>query len=772
MVEKCCLYHQRSESQVYVRDAVALYNQFGKRMQRFFPDFQLPPLSYSVSISDAAASDDRPEAETEPNSEGGMHDGHVEPQSEPQSEPQLEPQEPQTEAPASQDQASATMDESADHVAVAGSAASAHADGVAGLGSSPAEASAAMACSASTASSIDPAANAQSIVLAAAMAPMESSAPPAPAADDAARASSAPQASTAAASSAPAAAAAAACTAPRPDAPASKPLWRAMLHAPPVYKEFAHLEEFESDADDIEEEEEEDEEADDGGASLGSAQRRSSRARQPRGSRGSSSSSSKEKSAAPASPGADSDDEDCGYGDDDGGEPFELLPATVTEPPPRDRRRCELCPLLGNSADGTAGRLLPMPQAPVGAFVHANCALWSAEVVEGAEGGLVNVQAAIRRSRALKCSVCQGTGATLGCCHPHCKENYHMPCAIQAEAGLLESKQVFCQKHMAEREQARLSSLVIEREVFVEPEEDREQHKHKRTVASKLAGVVSEPKRLRVRVGGLAVHRLGYIISEFAGFHTRTQLFPFGYCATRLFWSSRQPDAGCHYLCEVERSDSGPVFRVTPGDGAPAVAAASADEAWAVAAKPALQARAAAGLPTAESPDGLYMFGLSVPGVLAALEQLPNAARCRLYNFRYHEPSVAERNEPPVNASGCARAEPYASSKLKVVGSTSSRVAAGGASGAHAPTDAGSSAADVASIALGLADSMKYRHSKEVLRQTVRIGVSPIHGRGLFALRPLVKDEFIIEYVGELIRPQLCDKREHYCELFFFFIFL
>jgi SET domain-containing protein len=57
---------------------------------------------------------------------------------------------------------------------------------------------------------------------------------------------------------------------------------------------------------------------------------------------------------------------------------------------------------------------------------------------------------------------------------------------------------------------------------------------------------------------------------------------------------------------------------------------------------------------------------------------------------------------------------------------------------------------------------MRFRLSKQVLKSTIRVGLSKIHGIGLFAERPLKCGEIIIEYVGEIIRPCLTDQRERY----------
>eukprot|EP00897_Mesotaenium_endlicherianum_P003752 jgi/Mesen1/3404/ME000192S02573 len=59
----------------------------------------------------------------------------------------------------------------------------------------------------------------------------------------------------------------------------------------------------------------------------------------------------------------------------------------------------------------------------------ALCHLASGQVYFYGVGQLKNVQAAIRRGRALRCSRCNRPGATLGCRVERCPRTYHLPCA-------------------------------------------------------------------------------------------------------------------------------------------------------------------------------------------------------------------------------------------------------------------------------------------------------------------------------------------------------
>jgi hypothetical protein len=67
-------------------------------------------------------------------------------------------------------------------------------------------------------------------------------------------------------------------------------------------------------------------------------------------------------------------------------------------------------------------------------------------------------------------------------------------------------------------------------------------------------------------------------------------------------------------------------------------------------------------------------------------------------------------------------------------------------------------------ISTDMCNSMKYRHLKEFSSNGLIVKCSAIHGRGLFTLVDIHQSQMIIEYAGEIIRHQLCDKREKFYE--------
>ena len=106
----------------------------------------------------------------------------------------------------------------------------------------------------------------------------------------------------------------------------------------------------------------------------------------------------------------------------------ELFDNICDNKPRDDTRKCVLCGEResGDSEEDTiTGRLIPLR---FGDWVHINCALWSSEVYEAEDASLQHVFAAVTRSKSLQCSAagCHTRGATLGCCHQDCSNNYHL----------------------------------------------------------------------------------------------------------------------------------------------------------------------------------------------------------------------------------------------------------------------------------------------------------------------------------------------------------
>ena len=89
-------------------------------------------------------------------------------------------------------------------------------------------------------------------------------------------------------------------------------------------------------------------------------------------------------------------------------------------------------------------------------WIHGDCAVFSPRsFVTGTNENSkwFNISSELRRGEGLKCSLCEKSGATLGCSVPSCRLNYHIPCAQRQgewqkrdEEG--RSIPFYCKKHL------------------------------------------------------------------------------------------------------------------------------------------------------------------------------------------------------------------------------------------------------------------------------------------------------------------------------------
>ncbi|KAJ6403892.1 hypothetical protein OIU84_012148 [Salix udensis] len=147
---------------------------------------------------------------------------------------------------------------------------------------------------------------------------------------------------------------------------------------------------------------------------------------------------------------------------------------------------------------------------------------------------------------------------------------------------------------------------------------------------------------------------------------------------------------------------------------------------------------------------------------------------------------------PPCNPSGCARTEPYnyfgrrgrkepealAAASLKrlfvenqpyLVGGYSQHESSGCtiASNGIIKSVFSSSLQRLKASRLSaptniLSMAEKYQHMRQTFRKRLAFGKSGIHGFGIFAKHPHRAGDMVIEYTGELVRPPIADRREHF----------
>ncbi|EME27810.1 histone-lysine N-methyltransferase isoform 2 [Galdieria sulphuraria] len=128
---------------------------------------------------------------------------------------------------------------------------------------------------------------------------------------------------------------------------------------------------------------------------------------------------------------------------------------------------------------------------------------------------------------------------------------------------------------------------------------------------------------------------------------------------------------------------------------------------------------------------------------------------------------LIEDNHIIENPYGCARAEPFISStKLHVATSKKPKLGRTVKNATLQISSARESRQEYRKLRQGVGE-LGIRHSDSLIisqlksrKKRVRFGRSIIHGWGLYAMQDIEPNEFIIEYVGEIIRQKISDERE------------
>uniref|UniRef100_A0A8B9K422 Transforming growth factor beta regulator 1 n=1 Tax=Astyanax mexicanus TaxID=7994 RepID=A0A8B9K422_ASTMX len=61
-----------------------------------------------------------------------------------------------------------------------------------------------------------------------------------------------------------------------------------------------------------------------------------------------------------------------------------------------------------------------------------------------------------------------------------------------------------------------------------------------------------------ITLGGLTVYSLGEIITDRVHFHDEYAIYPVGFCSTRVFASTKNPEQQCLYTCQIKDGGQGP----------------------------------------------------------------------------------------------------------------------------------------------------------------------------------------------------------------------
>lgn len=419
-----------------------------------------------------------------------------------------------------------------------------------------------------------------------------------------------------------------------------------------------------------------------------------------------------------------------------------------------DIRKCIFCHQIGDGvADGTS-RLL---NYDVDKWVHLNCALWSDGVYETENGALMNLEATLQASLSSQCSLCNHLGATIKCFKARCGSIYHLSCAMKDNCVFYKNKTTMCNIHAPKSEKDNeLTTLSVQRRVYIERDENRQ-----------VASIMHHSDLTNLlRVGSLILLNVGQLLPhQLQAFHTPNYIYPIGYKIIRFFWSMRQPNKRCRYICYIVDVSGRPEFRILVKelnhedielrDETP-------KKVWqrvlVEIAKLRVKSQLVQVFP--KYVNGEDLFGLAEPAVVRILESLPGIETLTDYRFKYGRNPLLEL-PLAINPSGAARSEPrikhnnvsWKKPHTQRTGSSSQRPA-------FVPT---TSAGDVVcpySKQFVHSKSSQYKKMKLEWRNNVFLARSKIQGLGLYAARDLEKHTMVIEYIGEVIRGELSELRE------------
>lgn len=411
-----------------------------------------------------------------------------------------------------------------------------------------------------------------------------------------------------------------------------------------------------------------------------------------------------------------------------------------------DTRKCVLCHEFGDGDSDGPARLLNLF---LDGWVHLNCALWSLDVYELANGALMNVELACKK--AMTCSSCHRPGATLKCFKPRCPNYYHFLCATKERCSFYEDKSVQCRQH-SKSDVKEMTSFVVKRRVYVDRDEQKQ-----------VAEMIQGEQQNVMRIGSLIFLNIGQLLPhQLMTFHDKDNIFPVGYKIIRYYWSFRRFNKRCKYLCTIEDNDGKPLFRIVAqeiGYEDEEFRGESPQAVWHPIIDMIVDLRK-------EVPDtittfpayirGEDLFGLNEPSIVRILESLPGIETLNDYNFKFGRSPLLEL-PLAINPTGCARTEPKLRTHFKrpytihhansVPKSRVRSLNSGDTSSPYVKQFVHSKSA-------------QYRKMKSEWRNNVVLARSRVQGLGLYAARDIEKHTMVIEYVGMVIRNEISDRYE------------
>ena len=474
-----------------------------------------------------------------------------------------------------------------------------------------------------------------------------------------------------------------------------------------------------------------------------------------------------------------------------------------------DKRICIFCHQIGDHEENGPSRMLTID---VDKWAHLNCSLWSDEVYETMNGALINVDIAYKKCANLVCSLCNQRGASLKCFFPKCNVNYHLICAIKDKCVFNQDKTVYCLNHSSKIPvENRLNNLAVNRSVWIQRDEVAQ-------IQSFMNRDFDEDN-YAIRIGSLILHNIGQLLPHqlsSGNFNNRDFIYPVGYKATRIYWSVNKLYKRCRYECSINGGDTEPEFSVTVIEEDDieneTITNKTPSLVWQVLLERLERLRKQNNVVKIfpEYFSGEFMFGLTEPHVTRLIESLPGVETLKNYAFKFGRLQLLDM-PLTINPTGCARSEPKLRTHFRKSHHTVCNATSNATSNTTATTSSSaksqnneSSSQNLHSNQVGTSsssssstyyyndmdddenddnDESNFRSADEGVsvsytkqftlskstqvkklrtewRQNVYLAKSRIQGLGLYAARDLEKNTMIIEYIGELIRNEVANRRE------------
>lgn len=395
--------------------------------------------------------------------------------------------------------------------------------------------------------------------------------------------------------------------------------------------------------------------------------------------------------------------------------PTSMLPLYSDDPVPGDGTSSLICAFCKREGERqVSGRLLPSEE---GLWVHVNCAYWSVDIEWLQEcGGLLNFPQALTRSKKSKCSECGKLGATLICSSKKCHNHYHFPCALTAGVRFFDHKTVICRECPLMKDiQTRIALDCATLAAFTK-------RKWIFTTGKRYARKPPFTRHEFNRIGSLI---LCEIPEE--GVHEQLE-------SLRLTWI-----AGRRTLVRCSKKDH--FFKVTEEQGPVVCSSEAVEELW----------------PLLKLGDSFHLrcaadfFGYS--SISNYLPPYPETATY-LRNIKEKKPRTLQEILDSLHSPspGASLFLPYDKHRMVTV----PKVRSSNTKSTHFEDT------EVVHKKDDLTLASEYRKYKKTPNRDEHVEVlrSGIHGLGLFTNVEFLPGNLVVEYIGEMVRNKVADRRE------------